>query len=221
MSLWSRARNAVYDEITRTAMELFLARGFDATTIDDIAAAAGISRRSFFRYFGTKEDVVLGDLATRGDLIRQALEARPDSEDAWQALCAALHSVKDSIYETSEEMLAVVKMVHQTPSLRGRCLEKHLQWQAMLVPEVRRRLGADPSDPLDVRAEALVASVLTCLDVAGQAWGRSDGKAALEDLFDAATAAVHGRQPLSCSRRASAGGAAAEPGNVTNPRDAR
>jgi AcrR family transcriptional regulator len=191
MSLWSRTRNAVYGEITRTAMELFLTRGFDATTIDDIAAASGISRRSFFRYFGTKEDVVLGDLAARGDLIRQALEARPDGEDPWAALCAALHSVKDAAYESDAEMLAVFKMVHQTPSLRARSIEKHLQWQAMLTPEVRRRLGADPQDPLDVRAEALVASVLTCLDVAGEAWGRADGRVPLEDLFDAAAAAVH------------------------------
>jgi hypothetical protein len=98
--------------------------------------------------------------------------------------------VKDAAYETNEEMLAVFKMVHQTPSLRARSIEKHLQWQAMLTPEVRRRLGADPADPLDVRAEALVACLLTCLDVAGEAWARSGGRVPLEDLFDAAAAAV-------------------------------
>ncbi|MEV4278386.1 TetR family transcriptional regulator [Actinoplanes xinjiangensis] len=188
-SLWSRTRNAVYGEITRTAMELFLARGFDATTIDDIAAAAGISRRSFFRYFGTKEDVVLGDLIAGGDLIRQALEARPAGEDAWTALCGALHSVKDSAYD-DETMLKIFRMVYETPSLRARSIEKHLQWQALLTPEVRRRLGADPADPWDVRADALVATVITCLDVAGEAWTRADGQVPLEDLFDAAVDAV-------------------------------
>ncbi|WP_433791412.1 TetR family transcriptional regulator [Actinoplanes sp. CA-252034] len=188
-SLWSRTRNAVYGEITRTAMELFLTRGFAATTIDDIAAAAGISRRSFFRYFGTKEDVVLGDLIASGDLIRQALEARPDSEDAWTALCNALHSVKETAYD-DETMLKIFRMVHETPSLRARSIEKHLQWQALLTPEIRRRLGADPADPLDVRADALVATVITCLDVAGEAWTRSDGRVPIESLFDAAAAAV-------------------------------
>ncbi|MEU4157429.1 TetR family transcriptional regulator [Actinoplanes sp. NPDC026670] len=188
-SLWSRTRNAVYGEITRTAMELFLTRGFDATTIDDIAAAAGISRRSFFRYFGTKEDVVLGDLIASGDLIRQALEARPNSEDAWTALCNALHTVKDTAYD-DETMLKIFRMVHETPSLRARSIEKHLQWQALLTPEVRRRLGADPENPLDVRADALVATVITCLDVAGEAWTRAAGSVPLESLFDAAAAAV-------------------------------
>ncbi|MBG0567985.1 TetR family transcriptional regulator [Actinoplanes aureus] len=192
MTLWSRTRTAVYGEITRTAMELFLERGFEATTIDDIAAAAGISRRSFFRYFGTKEDVVLGDLVARGELIRDAFEARPESEDPWTALLGALHSVKDAADETDAEMLKVFKMVHQTPSLRARSIEKHLQWQALLTPEVRRRLGADPADPFDVRAEALVATVLTCLDVAGEAWARGDGAVPLEGLFDAAAAAVRG-----------------------------
>ncbi|WP_328467988.1 TetR/AcrR family transcriptional regulator [Actinoplanes sp. NBC_00393] len=191
MTLWSRTRNAVYGEITRTAMELFLARGFDATTIDDIAAAAGISRRSFFRYFGTKEDVVLGDLAARGELIKEALEARPDTEEPWTALVSALHSVKDASSETDEDMLKVFTMVHETPSLRARSIEKHLQWQALLTPEVRRRLGADPEDPFEVRAEALVACVLTCLDVAGEAWARSAGAVPLEDLFDKAAAAIH------------------------------
>ncbi|MEU4419875.1 TetR family transcriptional regulator [Actinoplanes sp. NPDC024001] len=192
MSLWSRTRNAVYGEITRTAMELFLERGFEATTIDDIAAAAGISRRSFFRYFGTKEDVVLGDLAARGELIRDALQARPESEDAWTALVSAMHAVKAGLAETDAEMLKIFKMVHETPSLRARSIEKHLQWQAALTPEVRRRLGADPADPADVRAEALVATVLTCLDVASEAWARCDGAVPLEGLFDGAVAAIRG-----------------------------
>ena len=192
MTLWSRTRNAVYGEITKTAMELFLERGFDATTIDDIARAAGISRRSFFRYFGTKEDIVLGDLAARGELIRQALEARPESETPWTALRNALHASKDAAYEP-DAMLKVSKMLYETPSLRARSIEKHLQWQSLLAPEVRRRLGADPADPLDVRADALVASVITCLDVAGEAWTRCDGAVPLEDLFDAAADAVRGR----------------------------
>ncbi|MBO3742212.1 TetR family transcriptional regulator [Actinoplanes flavus] len=189
MSLWSRTRNTVYREITATAMALFLERGFDATTIDDIAAAAGISRRSFFRYFGTKEDVVLGDLIASGDLVRQALEARPDDEEVWAALRNALHSVKDTAFD-EPTMLKIFTMVHQTPSLRARSIEKHLEWQALLTPEVRRRLGADPADPLDVRADALVATVITCLDVAGDAWTRGNGAVPLETLFDAAAAAV-------------------------------
>lgn len=189
MTLWNRTRQAVYGEIAQTAMELFLTRGFEATTIDDIAQAAGISRRSFFRYFGTKEDIVLGDLASKGELAARALAERPADEDPWAALRNAFHEIKDEAYD-AETMLKVSRMMYETPSLRARHIEKHLQWQATLVPEVRRRLGSDPDDHLDVRAEALVACAITCLDVAGEAWTRTDGSVPLEDLFDSAAAAL-------------------------------
>lgn len=192
--LWTRTRQAVYAEVTRVAMELFLARGFEATTIDDIAEAAGISRRSFFRYFGTKEDIVLGDLAAQGELIRAALEARPPTEDAWTALLNALRTAP-RLGQDDATMLQISKMLYGTPSLRARFIEKHFHWQALLTPEVRRRLGAAPGDEPDLRADAIVACVLTCLDVAGEAWTRGDGARSLEELTVAAITAVRGSVP--------------------------
>ncbi|NJP97691.1 TetR family transcriptional regulator [Nonomuraea sp. FMUSA5-5] len=189
--LWARTRQAVHAQVARTAMSLFLERGFEATTIDDIAAAAGISRRSFFRYFGTKEDIVLGDLAAHGEAIRKELEARPAAEDAWTALLNALrHSPRPG--QDDGTTLEISKMLYNTPSLRARSLEKHLQWQTLLTPDIRRRLGVAPDDEHDLRAEAIVACVLTCLDVAGEAWTRGNGTTPLEDLVLAAVAAVRG-----------------------------
>ena len=192
--LWTRTRQAVYAEITRTARELFLERGFEATTIDDIAAAAGISRRSFFRYFGTKEDIVLGDLAAQGELVREQLEARPATEDAWTALLNALRNTP-RLGSDDATMLKISKMLYGTPSLRARSIEKHLQWQALLTPEIRRRLGTAPDDEDDLRADAIVACILTCLDVAGEAWTRGDGRQSLEDLVVSAVTAVRGSAP--------------------------
>jgi AcrR family transcriptional regulator len=189
--LWTRTRQAVLAEITQTAMTLFLERGFEATTIDDIAAAAGISRRSFFRYFGTKEDIVLGDLTAQGELIREELEARPAVEDAWTALLNAL-AAAPRLGQDEPTMLKVSKMLYETPSLRARSIEKHFHWQALFTPEIRRRLGTAPGDDHDLRADAIVACVLTCLDVAGEAWTRGDGRGSLPDLVLAAVAAVRG-----------------------------
>ncbi|MDA0635119.1 TetR family transcriptional regulator [Nonomuraea sp. MCN248] len=189
--LWTRTRQAVHAEVARIAMGLFLERGFEATTIDDIAVAAGISRRSFFRYFGTKEDIVLGDLAAHGELIREELEARPAAEDAWTALINALRHAP-RLGQDDVTMLKISKMLYGTPSLRARSLEKHLQWQALLTPEIRRRLGVAPDDEHDLRADAIVACVLMCVDVAGEAWTRSAGSQSLEDLLLEAVAAVRG-----------------------------
>ena len=92
-SLWQRSRTAAYAETTAVAMGLFLEEGFEQTTIDQIAAAAGISRRSFFRYFGTKEDIVLGDLASEGERARDALEAVPLALGPWEAIREALGTI--------------------------------------------------------------------------------------------------------------------------------
>ena len=176
-------------EITDAALELFLERGFDATTVDQIAEAAGISRRSFFRYFDTKEDVVLGDLTALGEQVHAALLARPSDETAWVALRAAFETLRDPARSPATE-LAVAEISHGAPSLRARHLEKHLYWQELLAPEVEKRLStANPTRP-DLQARAILAAALACLDTAVEAWRRSGGRADLGELFDEAVAAV-------------------------------
>lgn len=172
-------------------MRLFLDQGFEQTTIDQIVAAAGISRRSFFRYFGTKEDVVLGDLARQGELVREALERVPATVEPWEALREALHSVNEIDLE-EDVALKISRMMYGTPSLRARSIEKHLHWKSLLVPDIRRRLGIadDPVDPADPAAEAIVASAIACLDVAGELWTLGEGLESLADLYDRAVAAV-------------------------------
>ncbi|WP_432827502.1 TetR family transcriptional regulator [Dactylosporangium sp. CA-092794] len=198
--LWSRTRRAAIAEIIEVAMDLFLEKGFDATTIDDIAAAAGISRRSFFRYFGTKEDIVLGHLAGEGVRAREALAARPDDEPLWTALLNVLTTIDGTTVSPAEQerLLKISEMMHGTPSLRARTFEKHLGWQADILPEVRRRLGAGPGDDLaDLRAGAVMASAIACLDAAGETWTRLGGTVPLSDLLRVAFDAV---QPLPDAR---------------------
>ncbi|WP_017584823.1 TetR/AcrR family transcriptional regulator [Nocardiopsis ganjiahuensis] len=193
--LRERTRRAVHREIAETGMALFLEHGFEETTIDQIAEAAGISRRSFFRYFASKEDVVLGDLIDRGRNVHAALLERPAEEGPWEALRAALMALReDTAIDTRPETeLRIGRMLYRSPSLRARSLEKHLAWQELLVPELARRLrAADGLDPASAehRAAALVATALACLDVAGETWLRLDGTVPLEDLWDEAVAAV-------------------------------
>ncbi|WJL94494.1 TetR family transcriptional regulator [Microbacterium sp. ET2] len=185
--LWARSRQRAYAEITEVAMGLFLANGFDNTTIDEIAQAAGISRRSFFRYFGTKEDVVLGHFVADGALLRAELEKRPTDEDAWEALQAAVTATLAA--PDQAQMLAVSRMMYGTPSLRARSIEKHLRWYDDLVPEVERRLPP-PTDARALAARVLVGTAITCIDLAGEAWTRDDGARPLLYYVDAALTAV-------------------------------
>lgn len=167
-------------------MDLFLEKGFEETTIDEIVTAAGISRRSFFRYFGTKEDIVVGRFVADGTILGEALARHPD-DDAWTALRAALVSAAESEAEESQ-LLAISRMLYQTPSLRARSYEKHLGWYDSLVPEIERRLGDDTRATL--RAKAIVGCVITCLDIAGEEWMRDGGTDPLMSYFDAALDAM-------------------------------
>jgi AcrR family transcriptional regulator len=188
-SLWQRSRQAAYAEITSVAMQLFLDQGFEQTTIDQIASTAGISRRSFFRYFGTKEDIVLGDLAKQGELVRDALEQVPSTVGPWEALRQALGAVHALDIEPGVT-LKIATMMYGTPSLRSRSIEKHVHWQSLLVPDIRRRLGLDEDDLADPAPSAIVASAITCLDVAGELWINGGGVGDLAMLYDRAVAAV-------------------------------
>lgn len=183
--LWSRTRQAAIAEVGAVAMELFLDKGFERTTFDDIAAAAGISRRSLFRYFGTKEDIVLSHLADEGPRARDALAARPDDEPVWTALLNVLLLIDDGGGDR-ERLLKVSEMMYGVPSLRARSFEKHLQWQTDLLPEVKRRLGAASGD---LQAAAVITSAVACLDAAGEIWTREKGAVPLghllTDAFDA------------------------------------
>lgn len=189
-TLRERQRAAAYEEITHVALELFLSQGFEATTIDQIVAAAGISRRSFFRYFGTKEDIVLGDLIQRGKVVAEAVAERPSHEDPWEALRAGLLAANDVI-KASEDIddLALGHMLFETPPLYARHLEKRLRWQQMLVPLIAERL-AGPQESVTLRASAIVATSLACLDQASRSWVASNGASDLSSLYDEAINAV-------------------------------
>lgn len=85
-SVLSRKRDVVRSDLARIAIELFARHGFEAVTVDEIAKTAGISSRTFFRYFASKDDIVL-DLASHlQDRLLAVFEARPAAEGAVEAL---------------------------------------------------------------------------------------------------------------------------------------
>ena len=192
-SLRERTRRAVRQQIADAAMRLFVERGFEATTIDQIVAGTGISRRSFFRYFASKEDVVLGELFDRGGIAAAALTGRPADESPWDAVRAALLELQQAVRVTDESELEFGRMLYDTPTLRARHLEKQLAWQDLLVPILSERIratgrasGIEPG----LAAAAIVAGALACLDVAGESWVRQGGAISLERLYDDAVAAI-------------------------------
>ncbi|MFJ8019951.1 TetR family transcriptional regulator [Streptomyces sp. NPDC096311] len=181
--LQPRMRQAMRAEVARVATGLFAARGFENVTVPEIAAAAGVSRATFFRYFGSKEDAVLAALDGYGARIAEALAARPAGEDAWTALRRALDVITDARNEDPEGGLALARLIESTPSLRTHEMEKHRRWQGTLSGVLAERLGRGEDDFETVLRSA---AALTALELATLRWARTDGADDLGALIDQA-----------------------------------
>lgn len=180
-------KRAVRAEIAQRAIAFLDERGFDNTTVDEIADAVGISPRSFFRYFATKEDVAIGDLLPLGTLIEEELVARPEGESAWAALRAALAPLERIADSDPENVRRSSRVALSTPALRAKTMERHSAWATALAPHVARRLSGEAEPGL--AAGALTQSALACLYVATLEWA-TGGSSSLSATIDDAFAAV-------------------------------
>ncbi|MEX0426746.1 TetR family transcriptional regulator [Nocardioides sp. DS6] len=188
------ARIAVRDEVQRHAWALFAHQGFEATTIDQIAEAAGMSRRTFFRYFSGKDELIIEKLVEAGERIAAALAERPEGESAWVALRAAFDVVVLSQESRPEQARALRLMLRDEHGVRASAEEWRRRWTDLLAPQVARRLPPagvrrDPDPDPDPRAVAVAGSALACLDAAQLAWAEHPGSR-LAALLDEAMSAV-------------------------------
>jgi AcrR family transcriptional regulator len=190
LTLRDHVRGAVREEVMRAAWLLFSEQGFEATTVDQIAAASGMSRRTFFRYFDGKDELVLERIVQAGERIASELRSRPASEPAWAALRAALDAVVHPQEENAEQARSLARLLRTEPGVRASLIERRRRWEDLLVPLVAERLPRRPRGRTpDIRAAALTVSALACLEAAQGAWADHEGTR-LSTLLDQAMAAV-------------------------------
>jgi len=186
--LQRRAKDFIRAEVAATAIRLFLDEGFDAVTVDEITAAAGLSRRSFFRYFRSKEDVVVSvftELAEQGG--RTFIE-RLSSDGVWGALRRSMDPVVEWAEQDHRRALALMRLVFESDSLRAGYLDRVDRWSASLASVMRGQLGLDGDASLYA---TVVATAGMGAYVAGaRAWVNREGAVSLSLLFDQAFAAV-------------------------------
>lgn len=173
-------------EVAATVQDLILEQGYEETTVDDVCAAAEISRSTFFRYFRSKEEALFGASADAGRFLRDALAARPADEAPWVAMRRALNPLIDQYEGHDEHTRRVTRLIVNTPALAALHREKNASWRELLRPEIARRLGADPTDPTDPRADAVIAAALGCVEAALAAWTAGDRSRALSEILDRA-----------------------------------
>jgi AcrR family transcriptional regulator len=187
LDLRSMSRESLRAEIAEVAFKVFAERGFDQVTATEVAAAAGISRASFFRYFESKEDAVFVAQEKMGADVADALRARPFGEDAWTALRRALDVAVATYQRDPGEALARLRLIRCTPALRTHQLDRLQQWKEVIGKALGERLGVRGDD---IKIDALVGAALGALDAALTRWSLSDGAEDLIGLIDEAFAVM-------------------------------
>ncbi|GAA1649886.1 TetR family transcriptional regulator [Microbacterium flavum] len=187
-----RTRRAVMTELTAVAQDLFVAQGYDRTTVDEIASASGMSKRTFFRYFPSKDDLVIGKYDLFADRMAEAFDARPADEPVWESLRRLFDITLDYIEDDRQRARseAMDEIVRSTPQLHARYLEKMQRVQALLTERVARRLLGEEHTTTDPRPAALVGAAFASMQAARQAWFASDRSAPFSSYIDDAMSAV-------------------------------
>ncbi|MEV4744348.1 TetR family transcriptional regulator [Streptomyces sp. NPDC049555] len=189
-SLAERKRQLVADELTSAALQLLASKGYDAVTTDEIAAAAGVSRRTFFRYFASKEDVVVRFLADMGTGMRAALADRPADEPVSVALRHAVSGPLSACGDHADSARGVVRLILGTPALHARFLERQAQWRDDLTAELAARTGVDPGagSDADLYPQMAAGMALTAFNTVLQRWSDSEDAEAPTGLLERAFA---------------------------------
>jgi AcrR family transcriptional regulator len=170
-----RTRRLAQTELTKVAQDLFLEHGYEGVTVDQIAAAAGMSKRTFFRYFPSKDDLVIGKYDLFGDRMAGSLDARPADEPVWESLRRVFDLTLDYVQDGQQRARndAMDRIVQSTPQLTARYLEKMQRVQALLIERVAGRMNpsASANDP---RPAAIVGAAFACMQAARASWLGSD-----------------------------------------------
>jgi AcrR family transcriptional regulator len=140
--LTERNKERTRREIAEAAGQLFLERGYAATTVQDIASAADVSPRTFFRYFPSKEDVITTIASASMDDVLEHLAGHDASESLASVLKATFSAVLGPAIDDPDAARAFQRMLRDTPALRGRWLEEQRRNRDRLAEELRPWFGA-------------------------------------------------------------------------------
>lgn len=176
--LRERKRRETLKRITEAGMCLFIEKGYEATTLDDIAAEAGISRRTFFYYFKSKDDILLSLQSGMGDMIVDALQHAPRDKRPLDAIRDAIVTVCAAV--PADDMIAIDRLMRSSEAVQARKQASYIQHERALFAALRER-WPEPERETGLRLVAMLAIGATRL--ASDALSREGGKRPLTELL--------------------------------------
>ncbi|HSZ39108.1 MAG TPA: TetR family transcriptional regulator [Trebonia sp.] len=183
-----RKKHATRDRIRASALRLFDEQGYDATTVEQIAAAAGVSHMTFFRYFPTKEDAALSD--SYDPLLAGLLARTPATWPVIRRIRTVLVEGLEQVYGTERDtLLAQNRLIVATPALRERLWASQMDTQRLFLQALGPgQDGAGPSFADRVTVAACLAAASTAI----LTWVENNGTPELPSLIEQALDALAG-----------------------------
>ncbi len=178
VGLRERKHRETLRRITDAGMGLFIEQGYEATTIDQIAAAAGISRRTFFTYFKSKDDILLSKQSGMGDMIVAALGDAPKDKQPLEAIRDAVVAVCAPI--PVDDMLAIDRVMRSSEAVQARKQASYIQHERTLFSALRER-WPEPERETGLRLIAMLA--IGAMRLSFDALSRENGKRPIAELL--------------------------------------
>ncbi|SFQ62678.1 transcriptional regulator, TetR family [Amycolatopsis rubida] len=172
--------------LATAAVDLFAANGYEATTIDDIAAAAGVGRRTFFRYFDSKDDVLFANHDEIVAEMEQVFETADPARDPIEVATAAVSLVLESYAAELDVSLKRFTLTRTVPSLRDKEVATVDRYQRVLARYLQDRFAAAGDEAATLRAAVAAAAIAAANNHVLRRWLRSGGR---DDIEAAATEA--------------------------------
>lgn len=181
MSLRERKKAETRRRIQEEAMSLFLAQGYEETTVGQIAAAADVSQMTFFRHFSSKDDVVVTD--DYDPMMAELIRARPPDEHPVERIRTTILAGLEAIYARDREtILARTQLIQSTPALRARVLDNQRATEYLFASAL--------DDPTDLPTRVLAAACVAALTTAVVEWAEYPERTELPALVDHAFTAL-------------------------------
>ncbi len=164
-------------------MRLAVEHGLDAVTVEAIADAAGVSRRTFSNYFGGKEEALLYGGEQRMRSLLETFEARPPEESSWTALRAAFEAVHEQFGPMDPHWAAQVRLARNHPSVLARQLAQYAGMERSLAGLIAARDGLPPGG---LRCRTMAGAFMTALRIASLTWIEEQPARTMAEVVDEA-----------------------------------
>lgn len=182
VALRERKKDQTREALARSAFELFRSKGYEATTVAEIARAADVSRRTFFRYYSTKDALLFVDNGEQLERFESLLTSREDGDDSFAHVRRACLALATEYMHKRDQILARARIIDSSPALCKQERQQDMLWEAAIAKAVlaTRRL---PSPVAKRRARVVAGGVFGVMRATIAEWRELDGNADLPRLM--------------------------------------